>query len=84
MEMAKRTYSFPIETLKRFESQVAPGKRSAKLMEIIDAWAEERERETIRQGIIEGCKDMWEDYEQVLKEWEPLDREVDRVIELHS
>ena len=73
MEMAKRTYSLPLDILYRFESQIAPGKRSAKVVELIDAWAEEQERQEIRNGIIAGCKDMNQINLKIVKEWEATD-----------
>lgn len=77
METAKRTYTLPAATLKRFEQEVAPGKRSAKIGELMEDWLHEREREALRQNIIEGCRDMWDIYREAAQEWEPLDREVD-------
>ena len=81
METAKRTYALPAQTLKRFEREIAPGKRSAKVAELIEAWMREREREALRQDIIEGCREMWDVYMETAKEWEPLDREVDRALD---
>ncbi len=81
METAKRTYALPAQTLKRFEREIAPGKRSAKVAELLEAWMREREREALRQDIIEGCREMWDVYMETAKEWEPLDREVDRALD---
>ena len=83
MTMAKRTYSLPAETMERFESQIAPGKRSAKVIELIEAWSIEQHRLSIRESVAAGCKDMWDDYLEIANVWEPLDREVDRIVELH-
>ncbi len=76
MEKAKRTYALPEQTLKRFEREVAPGKRSAKVAELIEGWIREREREALRQNVIEGCREMNEIYLQVAKEWEGADDEL--------
>lgn len=81
MKLAKRTYARPTETLKRFEQEIAPGKRSAKVAELIENWIRERERQALRQNIIEGCREMWDVYRETAQEWEPLDREVDRVLD---
>ena len=78
MEMSKRTYALPAQTLKRFEQEISPGKRSAKVAELIEDWIREREREALRQNIIEGCREMWDVYLETAQEWEPLDREADR------
>lgn len=82
METAKRTYALPITVVERFEQEIAPGKRSAKVAELLDEWMHEKQREATRQQIIEGCQDMWDVYLETAKEWEPLDREADRVLEL--
>ena len=37
METAKRTYALPSQTLRRFEGKIAPGKRSAKVAELMAA-----------------------------------------------
>lgn len=81
MDMEKRTYALPAQTLKRFEQQIAPGKRSAKVAELIEDWIRERERQALRQNIIEGCREMWDVYLETAQEWGPLDREADRVLD---
>jgi metal-responsive CopG/Arc/MetJ family transcriptional regulator len=81
MDVAKRTYVLPSDVLQRFEKVIAPGKRSAKVAEILEEWIHEREQEALRQDIIEGCKDMWEVYLKTAHDWEPLDREVDSLLE---
>jgi hypothetical protein len=81
MGLAKRTYALPSDTLKRFEQAIAPGKRSAKVAELIENWIREREREALRQDIIEGCREMGEIYLAIAKEWEPLEEEVDRAFD---
>jgi hypothetical protein len=81
MEMAKRTYALPSQTLKRFEGQIAPGKRSAKVAELIETWTREQEREALRESIIEGCREMNAINLEVAKEWEGADDELWRNIE---
>ena len=77
MNSEKRTYVLPAETLQRFEREVAPGKRSAKVAELIESWIAEHERQTIRQDIIAGCSDMWDVYLDTAREWAQIDCEVD-------
>lgn len=77
MNTEKRIYALPTETISRFEREIAPGKRSAKVAELIEGWIVERERETLRQEIIEGCREMWDVYLDTAREWEQIDSEVD-------
>ena len=81
METAKRTYALPSQTLKRFEREIGPGKRSAKVAELIEAWIRERERETLRKDIIDGCRETDEVYLEVAKEWEGADDELWRSLD---
>ncbi|HLK56518.1 MAG TPA: hypothetical protein VKU00_08140 [Chthonomonadaceae bacterium] len=76
MTLTRRTYALPSETLKRFEREVSPSKRSAKVAELIENWVREREREVLRQNIIEGCREMWDVYLETAQEWEPLDAQL--------
>ena len=78
MELAKRTYALPSKTVRRFEQEIAPGKRSAKVAELIEYWVREREREVLRLDIIEGCREMGEIYLATAREWAPLEEEVAR------
>jgi hypothetical protein len=81
MERVKRTYALPNGLLARFEGEVPPGRRSAKIAELIEAWVEEREREALRKAVIEGCRDMAEVDGETLKEWEAADDELWQSIE---
>ena len=81
MNQSKRTYALPSETLRRFEREVAPGKRSAKVAELIESWIRERERDALRSDIIEGCREMGEIYLAMAHEWEPLEEEVARALD---
>jgi hypothetical protein len=76
MKTAKRTYALPSGTLERFEQEIEPGKRSAKVAELIEDWIRGREREALRQNIIDGCREMNEVYLEVAKEWEGADDEL--------
>ncbi len=78
MEAAKRTYVLPVDALARFERTVKPGRRSAKVAELIEAWVREREREELRRQVIEGCREMWDVYRETAREWASLEAEVDR------
>lgn len=81
MELTKRTYTLPITILERFEREVAPGKRIAKVAALMEDWIRECDREALQQNIIEGCREMWDVYLETAKEWETLDREVGCVLE---
>ena len=81
MEMAKRTYALPSQILRRFEGKIAPGKRSAKVAELIEEWIREQEREALRRDIIEGCREMNEINLEIAKEWEGTDDELWRNFE---
>ena len=76
MKLAKRTYVLPPETVSRFEAEIAPGQRSAKVAELIEDWIREREREALRRDIIEGCREMNAILLETAKEWEGADDEL--------
>lgn len=69
MRLEKRTYTLPPDILQKFESRLPPGERSSSLAKIIEEWLAEREREELRQLIVEGCQDMREEYEQIDRDW---------------
>ncbi len=73
METEKRTYALPSQILKRFEREIGPGKRCAKVAELIEVWIRERECEVLRQNIIKGCQEMNEINREVADEWERTD-----------
>ena len=56
--------------------RLPPGERSSSLAKIIEEWLAEREREELRQLIVEGCQDMWTEYETIAREWDPAADEV--------
>ena len=39
------------------------------------------QREALRRDIEEGCREMWDLYLETAKEWEPLEAEVDRLLD---
>jgi hypothetical protein len=81
MALAKRTYALPHEAVAKFEAMVGPGRRSARIAEMIEAWTAEREREALRRDVIEGCKEMGAIYLDMAHEWEPLEEEVARAFD---
>lgn len=76
MKLAKRTYALPPATIAKFEAEIAPGQRSAKVAELIDGWIQEREREALRREIIEGCREMNGILLETAREWEAADDEL--------
>lgn len=80
MELLKRTYSLPAETLLEFEQAVAPGKRSATLDSILRDWLAEKRRAQLRCEVIEGCQAMADVYLDIEREFHPLEEEVARAI----
>lgn len=78
MRLLKRTYSLRPETVERLERAVAPGKRSTLVDQLVDQWLEEQHREELRANIAEGCREMWDVYLEIDKEYYPLDEEVAR------
>ena len=71
MRLEKRTYTLPPDLLQKFERRLAPGERSSSLARIIEDWLAAREREELRQLVIEGCQEMRAEYEQTDREWSP-------------
>lgn len=81
MRLLKRTYALPPETVAQFEQAVASGKRSAVVGDLLREWLETRRREALRQEIIEGCREMAALYQEIEREYLPLDEEVHRAVE---
>ncbi len=77
MKLIKRTYSLPSDTIERFERRVGPGKRSAALKRIMEEWISEQERAALRSQIIEGCRDMSDDYLGMERDFHALEEETD-------
>ena len=80
MRLEKRTYTLPPDVVSRFEKRLPPGERSQSLARIIEEWLAEREREELRQLIVEGCSEMRSEYEITDREWECAADEVWRDI----
>jgi len=81
MRLEKRTYTLPPDLLQKFERRLPPGERSSSLARIIEDWLAEREREELRQQIIEGCQEMRTEYEQIDRNWASVSDEVWRDLE---
>ena len=78
MELLKRTYTLPAETLNEFEQTVAPGKRSSTIDAILRDWLADKRRAELRREIIEGCQAMADVYVEIEREYHPLEEEVQR------
>jgi hypothetical protein len=78
MRLLKRTYSLRPETVERLERAVAAGKRSTLVDQLVYDWLDEQEREALRADIAEGCREMWDIYLEIEKEYHPLEEEVAR------
>jgi hypothetical protein len=81
MRLLKRTYAMPADILEPFEQQVAAGKRSAVITELLREWLDQQRREQLRREVIEGCRDMAEVYLEVEREFHPLEEEVQRALD---
>jgi hypothetical protein len=81
MRLLKRTYALPPETVERFEEAVASGRRSAVIADLIHDWLEARRREELRREIIEGCREMAAVYQEIERDYQPLDEELHRAVE---
>jgi hypothetical protein len=84
MNLTKRTYSLPSETINTFEAEVHRGRRSGVVAELIRDWLEERRRERLREEIVAGCREMGAEYLVVEQEYHPLEEEVERAAERHT
>ena len=78
MRLLKRTYTLPPDTVQQFERAVDSGARSHVLAQILDSWLEEKRRAELRTAIDEGCREMWDEYLQIEREFHPLEEEVAR------
>jgi hypothetical protein len=81
MNLTKRTYSLPSETITTFEAEVPSGRRSGVVAELVRDWLERRRRERLREEIVAGCRDMGSEYLVVEREYHPLEEEVERAAE---
>ena len=78
MGVLKRTYALPAETVLAFERAVKPGRRSAAVAAVMREWLEEKERQLVREAIVEGLAEMADEYLVVEREYHPLEEEVER------
>ena len=81
MELTKRTYTLPADTLAQFEQVVMPGRRSATIDALLREWLEQQRRERLRQEIIEGCQAMADVYLEIERDFHPLEEEVQRALD---
>jgi len=81
MDLIKRTYSLPFETISVFEAVVDRGHRSGLVAGLIREWLEERRRLQLREEIVAGCREMEGEYLAVEQEYHPLEEEVERAAE---
>jgi metal-responsive CopG/Arc/MetJ family transcriptional regulator len=84
MRLVKRTYVLPPGTLEEFERNVGAGERSAVVAQLLRDWLARRQREQLRQALIEGCREMAEVYREVEREYHPLEEEVQHALESES
>jgi hypothetical protein len=76
MKTLKRTYALPPDVVARFENTAEAGERSAIVSALLSQWVAEREREALRQRIIEDCADMAEEYQEIEREFLAADEEL--------
>ncbi len=76
MTVVKRTYAMPDETIKRFEAAVPPGRRSALVAHLLKEWVAEQQRQELARAVVEGCREMSEEYLQLEQDFHPLEEEV--------
>ena len=81
MNLTKRTYSLPSETITGFEAEVQSGRRSGVVAELIRDWLERRRRDRLREDVVAGCREMGAEYLVVEQEYHPLEEEVERAAE---
>jgi hypothetical protein len=81
MRRLKRTYVLPPETLAEFEQKVGAGKRGAVIADLLRDWLERQRREQLRREVIEGCREMGSIYQEIEREYHPLEEEVHRALD---
>ena len=77
MQLTKRTYALPKETMEQFERVVARGQRSSTLARLISGWLGEKQRAELARQIVDGCHEMSEIYVAVERDYHPLEEEVE-------
>lgn len=78
MGLLKRTYALPSDTVEAFEKTVHSGKRSSVIATLMGQWLEERERAALARAVVQGCRDMAQEYREIEREYHPLEEEVVR------
>ena len=78
MPLVKRTYALPPDTLDQFEKVVEPGRRSQVVADVLNEWLDRRRQERLRGEVIEGCRAMAGLYQEIEREYHPLEEEVAR------
>ena len=81
MNLTKRTYSLPSQTVTSFEAEVGRGRRSGLVAQLLRDWLEERRRVALCDEIVAGCREMGAEYVVVEQEYHPLEEEVERAAE---
>lgn len=76
MSVMKRTYALPEETVRQFEHVVPPGRRSALLASLLNAWIQEQRRAALAQAVVEGCHAMADTYQEMEQAFHALEEEV--------
>ena len=77
MSLIKRTYALPAEVIKDFEKAVPQGKRSAMIGEFMRRWLDGRRKARLRKEIVEGCREMTEEYTILESDFHALEEEVE-------
>src|SRR5258708_1014040 len=76
MHLQKRTYSIEEHVLRAFEKSVASGNRSVVITNLLRNYIANAERESIRNALISGAKEMNELYREESEIWNPLEEEL--------
>ena len=71
----------PEHLVRRFEQHLRPGERSRFIAQLIEGCLAERERQKLRQRVIEGCREMGDLYREIDQVWNPAADEVWRELE---
>ena len=75
MSLYKRTYSIDANIILAFEQLVKSGNRSIVITELLKSFLSQKEREKIRQQIVDGSKHIAEFYQQESSAWNSLEEE---------
>jgi metal-responsive CopG/Arc/MetJ family transcriptional regulator len=84
MGTMKRTYQLPSETLTEFERTVSPQQRNKVIAQLVRDWLDNRNKESLRRAVIEGCREMADLYLEIEREYHPLEEEVQHALEAKS